>query len=117
MYGPPLSEAGYVAVLFVYLLINRVPVSPSTETRQVGAGIRPTAGDPESNRINHPGRWVWSSGEPEMFAMQTVCIVDMGLGSDTLLAILTMAPESEGICSVIDQDTFYAEVGRLAQSA
>ncbi len=52
-----------------------------------------------------------------MFAMQTVCIVDMGLGSDTLLAILTMAPESEGICSVIDQDTFYAEVGRLVRES
>lgn len=49
--------------------------------------------------------------------MQTVCIIDMAIGSDTLLGILAMAPESEEIRSVIDQGTFYAEVGRRVRLA
>lgn len=52
-----------------------------------------------------------------MFAVQTVCIVDIGVSSGTLLIAHTVAPECVEICSVNDQGFFYAEIGRRVRLA
>ncbi len=49
--------------------------------------------------------------------MQTVCVVDIGIGFGTLLIALTMTPACVEICSVGDQNTFYVEVGRRVRLA
>jgi transcriptional regulator with XRE-family HTH domain len=52
-----------------------------------------------------------------MFAMQTVCVVDIGVASGTVLIAHTVAPECVEICSVNDQGSFYAEIGRRVRLA
>lgn len=49
--------------------------------------------------------------------MQTVCIVDTGYGPGTLLIALSIAPECVEVCSVNDQGSFYAEIGRRVRLA
>lgn len=52
-----------------------------------------------------------------MFAMQTVCIVDMGTRSNTLVVALKMTPGCVEICSVTEQGSFYVEIGRRVRLA